>query len=349
MSIAEHDRRRLGGRADASARRPARPFSVTTNAGGLPGVVESAATVMRTSGSRVVSRPRTVHGGAGRGGRDRERCGREDEQPPHQEACLRNAWLWAVRSCSSWKNWVGSLTPFDDSLCRNCGLMPVDSSGPSRRLPACAVSSRVLDRLRDEDVLHRHDVGLHPQHLGDVRDAARAVDEAGDLDDQVERRRRLLADGAQRQVDAGRQHERLDAARWRRAGVFAWIVVSEPSWPVFMAWSMSTVSGPRHSPTMMRSGRIRRVFRTRSRIVTWPLPSMFAGRVSSVITCSCAQLELGRVLDGDDALAVGDRRRQHVQRRRLAGAGAAGDEDVQLAAHAGLEELARTSASACRT
>ena len=57
-----------------------------------------------------------------------------------------------------------------------------------------------------------------------------------------------------------------------------------------------------------------------------------------------AELELGRVLDRDDALVVRDGRREHVQRRRLTGAGAAGDEDVELAAHAGLEELGRTSA-----
>ena len=37
---------------------------------------------------------------------------------------------------------------------------------------------------------------------------------------------------------------------------------------------------------MMRSGRMRRALRTRSRIVIAPLPSMFAGRVSSVTTCS---------------------------------------------------------------
>ena len=30
----------------------------------------------------------------------------------------------------------------------------------------------------------------------------------------------------------------------------------EPSWPVFIAWSMSSASPPRTSPTMMRSGRI---------------------------------------------------------------------------------------------
>ena len=70
-------------------------------------------------------------------------------------------------------------------------------------------------------------------------------------------------------------------------GEFAWIVVSEPSWPVFIAWSMSRVSAPRTSPTMMRSGRMRRALRTSSRILISPLPSMFAGRDSSVITCSC--------------------------------------------------------------
>ena len=68
---------------------------------------------------------------------------------------------------------------------------------------------------------------------------------------------------------------------------FAWTVVSEPSWPVFIAWSMSMVSGPRTSPTTMRSGRMRSELRTRSRIVTWPLPSTLGGRASSEITCGC--------------------------------------------------------------
>jgi hypothetical protein len=31
-------------------------------------------------------------------------------------------------------------------------------------------------------------------------------------------------------------------------GLLAWIVAIEPSWPVFMAWSMSKASSPRHSP-----------------------------------------------------------------------------------------------------
>ena len=69
-------------------------------------------------------------------------------------------------------------------------------------------------------------------------------------------------------------------------GVLAWTVVIEPSWPVFMAWSMSSASAGRHSPTTMRSGRMRRELRTSSRIGIAPLPSMLAGRASSVTTCS---------------------------------------------------------------
>ena len=69
-------------------------------------------------------------------------------------------------------------------------------------------------------------------------------------------------------------------------GLLAWPVDIEPSWPVFMAWSMSSASPPRHSPTMIRSGRMRRALRTSSRIGIAPLPSMFGGRDSSVTTCS---------------------------------------------------------------
>ena len=68
--------------------------------------------------------------------------------------------------------------------------------------------------------------------------------------------------------------------------LLACTVDSDPSWPVFMACSMSRASPPRTSPTMIRSGRIRRELRTRSRMVIEPLPSAFGGRVSSRTTCS---------------------------------------------------------------
>ena len=46
------------------------------------------------------------------------------------------------------------------------------------------------------------------------------------------------------------------------------------------------------------------------------------------------QPQLGRVLDGDDPLGGRHVGGDGVQQRRLPGAGAAGDEDVELAAHA---------------
>jgi len=67
--------------------------------------------------------------------------------------------------------------------------------------------------------------------------------------------------------------------------LFECAVVSEPSWPVFMAWSMSSASPPRTSPTMIRSGRMRRALITSWRIVTCPLPSMLGGRASSRTRC----------------------------------------------------------------
>ena len=69
--------------------------------------------------------------------------------------------------------------------------------------------------------------------------------------------------------------------------VLAWMVDMLPSWPVFIACSMSKASAPRTSPTMMRSGRMRSALRTRSRCVTSPRPSRLAVRVSSRTTCGC--------------------------------------------------------------
>ena len=69
-------------------------------------------------------------------------------------------------------------------------------------------------------------------------------------------------------------------------GALACTVQMEPSWPVFIACSMSSAAASRISPTTMRSGRMRSELRTRSRILTSPLPSMFGGRDSRRSTCS---------------------------------------------------------------
>ena len=86
--------------------------------------------------------------------------------------------------------------------------------------------------------------------------------------------------------------------------MFAWPVDSEPSWPVVIAWSMSSASPARHSPTMIRSGRMCIAFRSRFRIVISPSPSRLGGRASRVIDVVLAKLELGGVLDRHDALVV---------------------------------------------
>ena len=70
-------------------------------------------------------------------------------------------------------------------------------------------------------------------------------------------------------------------------GLLAWTVVMLPSWPVFIAWSMSSVSPARHSPTTIRSGRIRKAFTTRSRIATAPRPSTLALRASRETRLRC--------------------------------------------------------------
>ena len=64
-------------------------------------------------------------------------------------------------------------------------------------------------------------------------------------------------------------------------------------------------SAPRTSPMMMRSGRMRSALRTSARCVTSPLPSMLARPRLQPHHVRLPQLQLGRVLDGDDALAGG--------------------------------------------
>ena len=70
-------------------------------------------------------------------------------------------------------------------------------------------------------------------------------------------------------------------------GLLAWPVDIEPSWPVFMAWSMSRASPERHSPTMIRSGRMRR--RVADELADRdrrPCPRCSAGATPASRTCS---------------------------------------------------------------
>ena len=66
----------------------------------------------------------------------------------------------------------------------------------------------------------------------------------------------------------------------------AWPVERLPSWPVFIACSISSASAPRTSPTMILSGRIRSADLIRSRMVTSPFPEVLAFLVSRLTILS---------------------------------------------------------------
>jgi hypothetical protein len=92
----------------------------------------------------------------------------------------------------------------------------------------------------------------------------------------------------------------------------AWSVVSRPWWPVFAACSMSITSAPRTSTTI-RSGQMRSALRTSAWSGTAPRSSTLGGRASRPDEVRIGQLQLGRVLDGDDALAGREGSREHLE------------------------------------
>ncbi len=106
----------------------------------------------------------------------------------------------------------------------------------------------------------------------------------------------------------------------RRSG---WIVPTPPGWPVPQALSRSSASAPRTSPIGMRSGRRRSDDRTRSDKRRDAVLGAHGDQVRR------GALQLARVLDQDDPVAGhGNLGEQRIDQGRLAGAGAARDQDV---------------------
>ena len=110
---------------------------------------------------------------------------------------------------------------------------------------------------------------------------------------------------------------------WASRGVLACSVVIEPSWPVFMAWSMSSVSAaaaladddPLGPHTQGVADQVAGGDRALALDVRRPRL-----QPDDVVLL---QLQFGRVLDRHDPLVVRDEARQRVQQRRLAATGAA--------------------------
>ena len=126
--------------------------------------------------------------------------------------------------------------------------------------------------------------------------------------------------------------ERVSAPRESIAGELAWIVVSEPSWPVFIAWSMSSVSAAANLADDDPDGRAcaRVPDEARGSLIRRRLRCSWA-RDSSVITCSAAAATLQRPRSYNAHHRARNVYRHGVERRRLAGTCAAGDEHVELA------------------
>ncbi len=79
----------------------------------------------------------------------------------------------------------------------------------------------------------------------------------------------------------------------------------------------------------MRSGRMRRLLISSSRCRTAPWPSRLGGRVSSRATCGCFSCSSAASSMVTMRSFGRDEGRERVEQRRLAGAGAARDDDVQ--------------------
>jgi hypothetical protein len=150
------------------------------------------------------------------------------------------------------------------------------------------------------------------------------------VDDSIERRGDLLADRAVGRLCPAistRFSSRCSASR----GPFEWIVVHRAV--------VARVHGLEHVQHLVAAdladddavGTHTQGVAHQVALRDLPLPSMLGGRVSSRTTCGCWSMELGRVLDRDDALLVRNVAREDVEQRRLAGAGAAGDQQLSRA------------------
>ena len=132
--------------------------------------------------------------------------------------------------------------------------------------------------------------------------------------------------------------------RWiASSGELACTVTSEPSWPVLIACSMSSVSRAADLADDDAVGA--HAQRVAHEVADRDLALALDVRRPGLERDDVRLLEpqLGVVLDGDDPLAGRHRRRQRVEQRRLAGARAAGDDDVELALDDRAQQLRRSA------
>ena len=197
----------------------------------------------------------------------------------------------------------------------------------------------VLD-LELEELLEGDDLPLHPLHLGDLDDTTGTVVEPVELDDELERRRDMAPNCTERQLVAGHQHHRLEAVervprRVRMDGRERALVARVHRLEHVERLGAADLADD--DPIGPHAQRV--PDEVADRDLAFALDVLRAGLEADHVPLG--ELELGRVLDRDDPVAVGNCRRQRVQECGLARPRAARDEDVELGADAVLEELRR--------
>jgi hypothetical protein len=201
-----------------------------------------------------------------------------------------------------------------------------------------AAVSVLAQHLVDEDVLGDDDVAFHAHHLGDVGDAARAVAQTRGLDDDVDRGTDHLADRLRGQREAAHGDHGFET----RQGFARVVGVQRPHGAV--------VAGVHGLQQVERLGSAHLADDDPLRPHTKAVAHEVAhGHLAFALEVGRArlqahhmrllQLELGRVLAGDDALVVIDVAGDAVEQRGLARAGAAGDQRVDAGAPDHLQHL----------
>ena len=168
-------------------------------------------------------------------------------------------------------------------------------------------------------------------------DLARAVLETVQLDDQVDRAGDLLADCLEGQVQTGHEHQRFEP----REGL-ARAVRMDGGQRAVVAGVHRLEHVERLTATALSNDD---AIGTHAQRVDDQLADRDAalavdvGRTSlETADMLLVQLQLGRILDGDDALVDRDETRADVEKSRLAGTRATGHQDVRAREHACLDE-----------
>ena len=202
-----------------------------------------------------------------------------------------------------------------------------------------AVESRLVEQLRDVaggvvlevqvrahaehvDVAHDRAVGVVAENLGNLDDLAPPVGHAGLVDEQVDGRGHLRPDGLVGEVDRGHHHHRLQAGERVTGGVG----VNGRHRPVVAGvhrlqhiQGLAAADLADDDPVGAHAEAVANQLADRQ----LALPLHVGRAVLERDHVWVLDLELGRVLDRDDALHFGDVRREDVQCGGLAGAGAA--------------------------